>query len=567
MATVSGITIYPMSSRTEGRRVESLDELIEPTKLAGADTWDATGTDDGGNPWSARLYLWTGAPRPPAWLAFLQDGFGADDRPVELPDGARSSAVIAVRIVWRRTDRFYAVPFGDGRHRLRRSLIDAELAKRALLNAIYTDDRGDAALEPEPRIRQIEYVARDQTTFRTVRQASRSADFDAFGFDAELEQLAGLTGRPGDVEALGLRVSGKTSVRLSRRVAFDELARLCRSIAGYTERRTYQRRFGFIDRVQRVTGPLATTLAEAMYDRVAEEPSAWSIDLPDVVDYDTLATFSLVTPDGEELARRDELEVADVVADLGASGGELASVALGTTVVAWDADGERAGSWPLPETLSGQLVHEDATYLRADGAFSEVAPDYLAAVDAEVDTIAPSSVVLPDSRIVGGREIDEGTYNELAAASSPDHLLLDKRTAVVPGRTTPVEVCDILTSSGQLIHVKRKFSSSSLSHLFGQGVVSGDALASYGEFRSAVRDLVADSPLHAELFAEPFLASAHEVVYAIVGPWREGEPLSAHVPFFSRVNLRRHAATLRRLGYRVTYARITPQRRPRSDGR
>jgi uncharacterized protein (TIGR04141 family) len=45
------------------------------------------------------------------------------------------------------------------------------------------------------------------------------------------------------------------------------------------------------------------------------------------------------------------------------------------------------------------------------------------------------------------------------------------------------------------------------------------------------------------------------VVYAIIGKWK-GKTLARALPFFSKVNLRRCANDLRRMGYNIAYKQI-----------
>jgi len=47
----------------------------------------------------------------------------------------------------------------------------------------------------------------------------------------------------------------------------------------------------------------------------------------------------------------------------------------------------------------------------------------------------------------------------------------------------------------------------------------------------------------------------HEVVFAIIAPWRNRRPSTA-LPFFSKLNLRQRADELNRLGLRVSIAQI-----------
>ena len=127
----------------------------------------------------------------------------------------------------------------------------------------------------------------------------------------------------------------------------------------------------------------------------------------------------------------------------------------------------------------------------------------------------------------------------------------------MPGRTSPIEVCDILTRGRQLIHVKRKFSSSALSHLFDQGYVSAELLIDSEAYRATVRDKIGNAnPDFQRLFPENGVVAADwEVVYAIIGPWNN-QPPSAKLPFFSKINLRDSRRRLRRMGFKVTLASV-----------
>jgi uncharacterized protein (TIGR04141 family) len=145
-------------------------------------------------------------------------------------------------------------------------------------------------------------------------------------------------------------------------------------------------------------------------------------------------------------------------------------------------------------------------------------------------------------------------YNERAATSSPTLLLLDRKTVRITGRTTAIEICDLLSTSHQLVHVKRHLGSSDLSHLFAQGLVSAELLQMSTEFRR-----VAHEKIRTETNARPgfdfldvptFAPSDFEIVYAVIAGWR-GRNCSEALPFFSKVNLREVVTDLRSRGFKV----------------
>lgn len=552
MTTIPGVTIQPVA-----RGVTDPEQVILEDQLDHASTWDTAGTDEDGSPWSARLYIWPGHPSPPSWLGFLREGFGDD---VDPPDTTRSRAVVVVTVRWYGAHRLFVIAFGDGRHQLRRQVLDFNAVRKVQLNAIYEGDEGTDEIQTAPRIRDVEYVERGETTMRTRRQAGRNSDFDRFAFDPEVDQLVGVTGVPVDKEAFGGRISGKTSLRLSRTINFAALAGMCRNIARYEGKKDYQRRFDFVDRITEITNPSEIpALGQALVEALTHDDTGWEFAPPELIDFDRLATIRLEHPD------LPEVEV-DATASVAAIRGALQAVGLAeldvkqlcrVRVVGIGPDDELTGSWTLHECLEGQFTVLDKTFLLSAGRYSSVATDFVAEVNERLGAIGLSTVVLPDSQSVDGAEITEGEYNLLAANSRADYLLMDQRNVVISGKTSPIEVCDLLTMHRQLVHVKRKFSSATLSHLFSQGETSGLLLVDSSDFRAALREKMKnDPPAFGQLFSDAsFRAGDFEIVYAMVGGW-EGRGLADRLPFFSKVNLLSRARQLRRIGFRVTYAAI-----------
>ena len=116
----------------------------------------------------------------------------------------------------------------------------------------------------------------------------------------------------------------------------------------------------------------------------------------------------------------------------------------------------------------------------------------------------------------------------------------------------------------------KKSRSSTLSHLFRQGLVSAELLVRDASFRSQVRELVdeveqrraANDQRFATGFKNLFNAAGatpghHEIVFVIIGDWQgQASPLS--LPFFSQVNLRQRAEDFRAMGFRVACACVPP---------
>lgn len=139
-----------------------------------------------------------------------------------------------------------------------------------------------------------------------------------------------------------------------------------------------------------------------------------------------------------------------------------------------------------------------------------------------------------------------------------DALCLDKKF-VYDGSPDKMEICDILTRDGGLIHVKHRGSSATLSHLFTQGVNSAERLLQDADFRSRARAVAAreNSEFGEVLPADRPSPETHEVSFVVITRSDRDTPLT--LPFFSVVSLRAAASRLQGFGFRVSVAAIREQ--------
>lgn len=121
----------------------------------------------------------------------------------------------------------------------------------------------------------------------------------------------------------------------------------------------------------------------------------------------------------------------------------------------------------------------------------------------------------------------------------------------------PIEICDLLTSDGKLLHLKKRGKSSTLSHLFAQGVTSAELLMQSPEFRAEAREIAATvDAAFADVLPEARPdRDEFEVAYVVITrSRRQDAPLT--LPFFSVVNLRAAAQRLGGFGFRVSVAAV-----------
>ena len=122
-----------------------------------------------------------------------------------------------------------------------------------------------------------------------------------------------------------------------------------------------------------------------------------------------------------------------------------------------------------------------------------------------------------------------------------------------------MEICDILTQDGGLIHVKHRGSSSTLSHLFTQGVNSAERLLLDQDFRTRAREVArGEDPTYGDVLPEGRPEPGdHEISFVVITRSTRNTPLT--LPFFSVVSLRAAAVRLIGYGFPVPVAAVQEQ--------
>ena len=394
----------------------------------------------------------------------------------------------------------------------------------------------------------------------------RRADFETFGVDIQRDLLKAVTGAPVTSDIWGTRVSGSDAFNANPELDFTGLGEYCVSMIRTHRRDTYTRNFDWIDNLSVVTDPAELDL---LYDDLLariRRDEGYSLAVPELVDWDMVNTLSFSFLAESPFTDPEDASVGAALQEAGKSDQLSTNSLKRWRLEAFDASGDRVHSWPLLRCLSAEVILDGETFIFSEGDYFRVRKAFLDDLDTFIAALPQTAHALPDS--VG--DMNEGPYNELAAESSGDYLLLDKRTVRVGGITSPIEICDVLAADGSFIHIKRKLGSATLSHLFAQGSVSADLFLTSREYREATRDVIrAQESARADLTGddafvgrfsgfdvEGIRSADYVVVYGIIAKWGDRSVAEA-LPFFSKVNLRRHATDLHRMGYSVEMARIS----------
>lgn len=493
----------------------------------------------------AQLFVHSPDPKVPTWQSFLRQGFHT----LHLLPSSSSGAVLVVK----REDAYFAFTFGTGRHLLRSDAIERGFGLRVALNLIYAGAPAD--LE---RLRQIDAKRVSANTLLSHVQANRAAAFADFGFDVGRDLLGAVAGTPAD-ERWGTRVGGSDALHLRLECELADLGRLCGDLRKAYIRKTYRQLFSWIDKIEVVEeASLRGRLEEKVLASLkGGRQGRFALAPPELVDWDEIAGFRF--PFSRDL--HDELDIETYLEGLRRAG-RLDALDFEELkrhrIVAVDENGQEIYHWPVFRCLDAEVkLTGRRLYVLTGGDFFAVDTRYLSQLNRDIRQLlewGPPS--LPPAIDITQTEED---YNS-QVAKTLGLFNLDQKLVSLGNGTTPIEICDLLTRDGSFIHVKRKLASSSLSHLFSQGLVAADLLLMSRPFRSAALEKIRqEAGAGFTPFTEDQLAPQNfAIVYGIIDSWK-GRTLIDALPFFSKINLRRCVDDLKRMGYRVFYQRIDVQ--------
>jgi uncharacterized protein (TIGR04141 family) len=462
----------------------------------------------------------------PSWLKFMNGTMP------ELSDYNLWTSSISALLLVKQSDAYYAVVFGYGASLLKDEAIDERFGLRATLNGV----------EPS-QLRSIDHKRLEAVSRHTRENLSRAGTLGQFGVDINRDLLRAVTGKPSGAK-YGTRLSGADQLTVTAEITIRNLREALTAYYELSERDTYKQNFPWVDNIREVRDEALKSALERQLAKDLEEgtANAW-LAPPGIHDWSTCGGFRY------RGSRRKEpyadLQLDDYFKERGGADGlEDGRRLIHDHVVHLRTDNDASRqSWPIIKCLVAEVEYKKERYILSEASWYLVSRDFLDALNTFVSSIETTNITLPDydSR----KDRGEARYNRRACeANKSQFTLLDQK--VIPYETHGrVEICDLYTKARQLVHVKRLDGSSTLSHLFNQGIVSAELLRDEKGFRAQFLQRIPGfewgspkDPIHAKDF---------EVCFAIV---RRPNQQELQLPFFSKLTLRTAMQQLDRLGFR-----------------
>lgn len=516
--------------------IADFDDALDPDKASvTVDIDPSTGID-------GRFFYVEPHSSVPAWVGFVQPLL------TDQLSGIRSASTSALLLL-RTSDRIFALTFGYGRSLLDLSKIEYQFGLRVALNRI------------DPRqIRSLDTKTFEDLVVSTNTQASKSAELPTFGVDISRDILRAVTGEPRD-QTFSKRIAGADSLVMGVKTTASELPAICDDLLTAFTADAYKSDFGWIDQLALVRD---NATIDALNDLLVEQlrtgaTGSTHLAMPEAIDWEDIDEFKI---GGTRSHVYEDLDLDDYLRRLGdeRTTTTLENLKSRSVSVRFGRSGNFDKRWNLYQCIVTEQRLDDRLHVLIEGRWFAVSSTLVEEVDAFAAGLPDTRVALPAAR-AGEIEAD---YNARLAETSPEHLLkLDARIKRPGGASSGIEFCDVLSDQGDLIHVKRKSRSATLSHLFAQGGVSASTFINDGVFRTQVRQLIEDEVAADSREAwlrlvpradETVDRSRYRVTYAVIAnSTREGRDW---LPFFSKLNLMQQGRQLVTMGFSVAVARV-----------
>lgn len=396
-------------------------------------------------------------------------------------------------------------------------------------------------------VKSIDKHTLDPLARHTREQASRVATASEFGLDIEQDLLRAVTGRPSD-PAYGKWITGMDTLHIAVPVTISDLPDLLDRVYEKYLDTAYQKTFPWVDQIAEVRNrDVLDTLNGVLVNRlrVGQRDNTW-MAVPEVLSWESVGGFRFPSASGPRIEYHD-VHLEHFYASL-PDPGALDEELLKTKVVeCLDHEGNPLRKWKVYRCLYCELDQDGDAYLLTSGSWYRVRRDFVKQINAAVAEIPDYEGSFPEYN-----DNSEGGYVKRVAQGDPSALAaMDGKMIAYGGGASKIEFCDLLTTKRDLVHIKRYGQSAALSHLFAQGLTSGELLQIDPAFREALNQILPEGYRLPDPAKRP-PQGEYRVVFAIVSD----RPGTLVLPFFSRLNLKHAARRLEGYGFRVAKAKI-----------
>lgn len=476
------------------------------------------------------LYYDTSIVTQPKWVkSFFKESF-------EELKQANSRAVLVIKT--KDNERLFAITFGLGKHMIKDEAINHDFGIKVLLNSI--NDNEIKVLSKQS------LVGNHNISQEQLPKATNITDFN---FDTEQDLAKKFVGKPSDGIFKNCTITGGEVLSLSNEYNIDNIKDLVEKAYATYSLDNYKKNFLWIDNVHLIKKKEERKELDKLLDeKIRNEEVELRLMLPEVINWEALECFRYINTNSPKY---DYLDIDNYLETIGIKQKELTVEIMNRNKVllyaTWS-DSTPFNRWTIYKCLIVEINEQDSIYCLVNGDWYKVNNNFYKTINDFYKNIHISDIDFIDFQYD-----KEDDYNDALANHLNNASLLHKATIKTEETVYGVEVADVYWNN-KFIHIKNGTKSSSLSHLFNQGYVSGNLLMQ-ANFREKCIEIFSKEFSNPNLLANltEFQAENNEIVLAIISKQVDDRP---KIPFFSKITLKNIVTVLKNYGYNVTIKNI-----------
>lgn len=431
--------------------------------------------------------------------------------------------------------RFFALTFGHTWHQLKSESYEYDFGLKTALNALDPDKlKSTDILNPETAKRsRIQSATMDNLTF--------------FDFNRDESIVKKLTGKvKKEYEDILSHITGTSSLKISTTFDASSILSVCKKLLDMYGKNDYKKHFPDLQNIVPVKDPtLISSLNKKFIESLNSTSSDTILTIPELVEYND-SFYIKYSGEGRTKLQFDDVKLEDYKTYLQEKKEEnfefdirmLKKHELNLV----DSEGKSKKSYSIYKCLLFDCDLNGSFYHLCEGEWYSIEKNYIEKLQKSLDPL-----FVEDDFFPAFKHPCEAEYNKAIASTSPEYICLDKKN-IAPQGQSQIEPCDVYhvkEGKARLVHIKISTRSSTLSHLFNQGLNSVEALRQEEESKTKLKNLLKESPEvdHSALCA-PIDQGAYEIVYGIITE-KDSSKKSSALPFFSRISLARTSRTLK----------------------
>lgn len=436
-------------------------------------------------------------------------------------------------------DKWFALTFGPTYHNLKDISYEYDFGIITTLNSL------------NPKSIKSTDLLLPETAKRQRIQSPTAAELSFFDLSDEaiLKRLTGAVKE--EYKSLFKNITGGKNLRISSNQSPNELVEILKELLKIYNKKDYKENFPSLQNIIPIKDPIVIEVLDKKlieaFNQANPTPMELVLAIPDLLEYesDVIYKFS-----GEG---RSNLEFSDVyIKGYREYLSERGKTEIGTVsdfkrhnLNVCDENGNINKSYSIYCSFLFDCMFEGKTYHLCEGEWYLIEDDFIQ----KMKNLLDPHFIETHKALIKCNHRKEEDYNKDLAENNEDVICLDKKN-ISPQKQTQIEPCDLVILNDdvlELAHIKISTRSSSLSHLFNQGVNSIHTLRVNDEAKQKFIELLKENgkPEWHKIIDNNRI----KVIYGIIT--KKIDKKSDGLPIFSRISLMRTVNELKSKGVDV----------------